>query len=399
MLIAGIVALAIAVTVGYALSGGPAAKAAAATTAAVARGTVTASASAAGTVSVVRTRGLSFSASAVVTELAVKVGDVVTAGQVLARIDSSDAQESVTAAQQQVTSAQNNLTKAQQTQSPSGTGTCAAVAPAAFSVHPSGSPSPSTSPSPSPSTSHGPGPSADPTPSRTGRAPTGPSTGASRGANCNSTGTGTGGRNAGTDSLASAQQQLNNAELGLLQAQQRLDGTVLSAPIGGKVISVGGTVGSQEKPGGTGFIVLGDVNDTEVSAQFSEADVAHLAVGQSATITLPNRTDPYPGKVAQISPAGTVSGRLVRYGVLIAFDAVPTDLLFGQSASVAVTTAAAANVLYVPSSAVSAIQGSAAMVSVRSGGHDARRSVTIGLRGDRYTEIKDGLAQGDQVVL
>src|SRR5947207_1448604 len=101
---------------------------------------------------------------------------------------------------------------------------------------------------------------------------------------------GTGSRGgSGGDPLASAQQQVNNAQLALLQAEQRLAGTVLTAPIAGKVTSVGGTVGSQEKPGGTGFIVLGDVQDTEVKAQFSEADVAHLAVGQVATITIPDR--------------------------------------------------------------------------------------------------------------
>jgi multidrug efflux pump subunit AcrA (membrane-fusion protein) len=174
---------------------------------------------------------------------------------------------------------------------------------------------------------------------------------------------------------------------------------VLTAPIAGKVISVGGTVGSQEKPGGTGFIVLGDVQDTEVKAQFSEADVAHLAVGQVATITIPNHPQPYAGKVAQISPAGTTSGRLVRYGVLVAFDSVPTDLLLGQSASVAVTTAQATDVLSVPSSAVTHVNGSSATVTVRAGGRDQPRTVTIGLRGDSYTEIRSGLSEGDVVVL
>jgi len=346
---------------------------AAATTGTVTRGTVTVGASAAGTVNVVTTRGLSFSMSEAVTEVDVKVGDQVTAGQTLAKIDATTAQQQVTAAQQQLTSAQDNLTKANQT--PAAT-TCTV----AFLVGPSRSASPSPSPSqPRPSASTRPAPSPSARPSRSA-------------AGCNTGGTG--GRNAGGDPLASAQQQLNNAQLAVRQAQQRLAGTVLVAPIAGKVLSVGGTVGSQERPGGTGFIVLGDVHDTAVQAQFSEADVAHLAVGQPATITLPNRTDPLSGKVSQTSPAGTVSGRLVRYGVLIAFDAVPDDLLFGQSASVQVTTARADGVLRVPTSAVTG-----GTVTVRAGGRDQRRTVEIGLRGDQYTEIKSGLSEGEQVVL
>jgi multidrug efflux pump subunit AcrA (membrane-fusion protein) len=386
LVVATAVGLAATATTAYALTRGHAPRTVAATTATVSRGSVTVTASAAGTVSVVSTRGLGFSTSAVVTELDVKVGDTVSAGQVLARIDSSDAQEAVDAAQQQVTSAQNNLTKAQ---TPSTTSACAAIAPAAFTA-----PVALTSPSPSPSPSASLSPPATrggrPTPSATTARP-------SRAATC-AVG-GTGGRSATGDSLATAEQQLNNAQLALLQAQQRLAGTVLTAPLAGKVISVGGTVGSQERPGGTGFIVLGDVRDTEVKAQFSEADVAHLAVGQAATVTIPNHPRPYTGKVAQISPAGTTSGRLVRYGVLVAFDSVPTDLLFGQSANVAVTTAQATDVLCVPSSAVTGVNGSTAAVTVRSGGRDQPRTVTIGLRGDTYTEIKSGLGQGDVVVL
>jgi multidrug efflux pump subunit AcrA (membrane-fusion protein) len=327
---------------------------------------------------------LSFTSSAVVTELDVKVGDQVSAGEVLARIDSTDAQNAVDSAQQQVNIAQTNLTRAL-----APTPTCAAAAPVALVADPSASRSPSANPSASRSPSANPSHSASPRPSPSRSAGAG-----SPSRPCSTGGTGKGG-----DPLATAQRQLNNAELALLQAQQRLAGTVLTAPISGRVISVAGTLGSQERPGGTGFIVLGDISDTEVRAQFSEADVAHLTVGQPATITLANRTEPYPGKVAQISPAGTVTGRLVRYGVLIAFDAVPTDLLFGQGASVAVTTARATSVRSVPSSAVHGIQGGTGTVTVRVGGRDEQRTVSIGLRGDQYTEIRSGLTEGEQVVL
>lgn len=371
LLVVAAVALAVAVTAGYALTRRSRPAAAAATTAAVTRGAVTVGVSAAGTVNVVTTRGLSFATSEVVTEVDVKVGDRVTAGQTLAKIDATTAQQQVNAAQQQVGAAQDNLTKAE---APPATNTCAVAY-----LEPSASASPSPSrPAPSASARSSPSPSARPS-----RTPARCTTG------------GTGGRTAGGDALASAQQQLNNAQLALRQAQQRLAGTVLTAPIAGKVLSVAGTVGSQERPGGTGFIVLGDVRDTEVQAQFSEADVAHLATGQPATITLPNRTDPVTGKVSQISPAGTVSGRLVRYGVLIAFDAVPDDLLFGQSASVQVTTAQVDGVLRVPTSAVTG----SGTVTVRSGGRDQRRTVAVGLRGDQYTEIRSGVAEGEQVVL
>jgi HlyD family secretion protein len=158
-------------------------------------------------------------------------------------------------------------------------------------------------------------------------------------------------------------------------------------------------LGGSESPGGSGFIVIGSLSDSQVSASFSEADVATLAVGQTAVISLSDRTTTYTGKVSSISPVGTVSSRLVKYTVMIAFDSVPTDILFGQGANVTVTTKSVSDVVYVSSSAVTDIQNNSGTVTVRVDGKDEQRTVQIGLRGDQYTEIKSGLSVGDEVVL
>jgi HlyD family secretion protein len=165
------------------------------------------------------------------------------------------------------------------------------------------------------------------------------------------------------------------------------------------VLSVAGKVGSTASPGGTGFIVLGDISTLAITAQFSEADVGRLAIGQVASITLPDRDQPLPGQVSLIDPAGTVSSRLVRYGAVIAFDKVPDDLLLGQSATVTVTTASAANVLYASSAAITNVANGSGTVTVRVNGQDVTRTVKVGLRSDQYTEIDSGVAEGDILVL
>src|SRR5437763_10915059 len=170
VVVVAVVALALAVTAGYALRRSGAPRPVASSTAQVVRGTVTVSASAAGTVSMVQTRGLSFATTGVVTELDVKVGDQVTGGQVLARIDATDAQSAVDAAQQQLDIAQTNLTKAQ---APAPTPTCAALAPAALLLPPGPSGSPSPDPSSSASASAAASPSATPRPGPSRSAPTG----------------------------------------------------------------------------------------------------------------------------------------------------------------------------------------------------------------------------------
>jgi multidrug efflux pump subunit AcrA (membrane-fusion protein) len=365
----------------------PAAAASKTTLATVRRGTVTVTEAAAGTVQATNTRGLSFAISGTVTQISVTAGDTVTSGEVLARIDDSDAQDAVSSAESSVANAEQALSNAQATASATPSTGCVAVA--AY---------PSSSPSPAPRGARSPSPSAvrSITPSRAATGGTGSRTG---GTTC-ATSQGGGGRAGnGSDSIYTAQQQLNNARLALAQARANLAGTVIKAPVDGKVLSVDGTVGTTEAPGGTAFITLGSTQDTAVQAQFSEADVASLKVGQAAKITLVSRTDAFAGKVSQIAPAGTTSGQLVRYTVIIAFDGPPDDLLYGQSANVVVTTGSVANVLYVSSSAVTVGSGDSGTVTVRTGGHDEQRTVQMGLRGDQYTEIRSGLSEGEQVVV
>jgi len=370
-----VVIVALAVVIVMANRGGPSTPVASSTTT-VQRGSVTLAVSATGTITAANTRGLSFSVAGTLTEVDVKAGDLVTAGQVLARIDPTDTQATVDAAQQRVDDAQTAEDRAAAT----------AALPACPTPPPTTAP-PSTAP---PSSS----PGASPRPSG-GTGGTG-----SRGGQAGATPTcTTPGRPPVNDNLLAAQQQLNNAQLSLTMAQLKLKGTTITAPIGGRVLSVGGKVGARVSPGGTGFIVLGDITNLAVSANFSEADVGRLVIGQISSITLPHTTDPLPGKVSQIDPAGTVSGRLVRYGVVIAFDAVPADLLLGESATVLVTTATATDVLYAASAAVTGVANGSGTVTVRANGHDERRTVKVGLRGDQYTEIVSGVSVGDQLVL
>src|SRR5688572_3737220 len=95
------------------VSRGDPVKPAAASTAVVRRGTVTQVVSAAGTVEPAQTRGLAFSVAGTVTELNVKIGQTVTQGDVLARIDAIDAQDAVDSATSRLEDAEAALERAQ----------------------------------------------------------------------------------------------------------------------------------------------------------------------------------------------------------------------------------------------------------------------------------------------
>ncbi|SNT64629.1 HlyD family secretion protein [Asanoa hainanensis] len=374
----------------YALTRDDPAPSAKAGTARVDRGDVVTAVATTGSLEPAETRTLSFAVAGTVTVVKVRAGDQVKTGQVLAEVDATDASDRVDDARRSLDEAQDTLDKADD----GGATTCTAggggdrVAP----VHYVTSPSPSASPSPSGQ------PTTSPSPSRP---TTSPPRQPPRTTDPTRSGPGGGGTSEGCadqrggDAVLSALQRVNSAELALAEAEDQLAGTKIKAPIAGKVLTVAGVVGTDVRAGST-FVSVADVAGMQVAADFPEADANRLDVGQTATVTLANHPgDELAARVVTVSPVGTADGNMVRYGVVLAFETSPADLLVGQSASVRVTTGEAAGVLRVPSTAVRA-DGNAV---VRTATGDQTRAIGVGLRGDQYTEVTSGLTEGDEVVL
>lgn len=406
----------------HALTAGASEKPKAAATVAVDRGAVSTDVGTTGTVEPAQTRSLSFTVDSTVTSVSVRAGSQVQAGQTLAKVDSTDAQQAVDDAQDALDQANQQLTdardsSAKQTEATkSGTST-GCVAPAAYTVPASSSPSPSTSASsrpttsPTKTTSSTPTRTASPTAGRSGGTGTGTGTGSggsgsatgntcgrtgSSGSTGNAGGGSQSGSQGGSDSVLSAQQRVVSANTTLANAEDALDGTTITAPIAGRILTVSGKVGSQVGSG-SAFITLAGTSNMQINADFPEADADNLKVGQTASVTLADQDGKtFKATVAEVDPIGTSDGTMVRYGAQLAFDAAgqPANLLVGQSATVAVTTGSKTGVLRVPTSAVHNVAGPTGTV-MKNG---AQVNVGIGLRGDQYTEITNGLTEGDQVV-
>jgi HlyD family secretion protein len=222
---------------------------------------------------------------------------------------------------------------------------------------------------------------------------TGGSSGSGTGGSSGGSGGGTERQGDGTDAILSAQQRVISAGATLAGDEDALAGATMTAPIAGKVLSVAGKVGSQVEAGST-FVTVADTGDMLIEADFPEADADHLAVGQAATVALPAQDDEsFKATVTQVDPTGSSDGTMVRFGVVLAFVDKPADLLVGQSAVVTVTTGSKSDVLRVPSTAVHNVAGASGTVQVG----NAQVTVGVGLRGDQYTEITSGLAEGDEV--
>jgi len=112
----GLLVVAVCIAMAFGLdsvfAGSSAATAGVTRTATVQRGTVQASVTASGNVSSATTTSLDFATSGTLTAVDVAIGDTVSVGEVLAKIDPSSAQTALTAAQDRLSSAEYNLKEA-----------------------------------------------------------------------------------------------------------------------------------------------------------------------------------------------------------------------------------------------------------------------------------------------
>jgi multidrug efflux pump subunit AcrA (membrane-fusion protein) len=398
-------------------------------TAAADRGEVTLDVATIGTIEPASTRSLSFEVGGIVASIAVRAGNKVRKGDELARLDNADAAEDVSDAETKLAEARERLAgatgdavaatasatvcaTATRTGGPEVVGARAAVDRTKPAARPEPGPMPEGNGVPiaaavvAAALNGGPMPEVDgplaarqprpaAKPAATGRPVTRDDVVAAA-TPCATRGF----ADTGNDQMLNAEQAVNNAELALAQAEEALAGVVMKAPISGTVVSISGSVGDNVKSG-SAFLGLADTYAMQISADFPEADAGSLAKGQTGTVTLAGSDEPCPATVIQVDPVGTSDGTLVRYGVLLSFTGAPADLLVGQSAQVRVRTGEMTGVLRVPSTAVHDVAGESGTVQVLSGNAGAggaERSVTVGLRGDQYTEITDGLSEGEQVV-
>lgn len=167
---------------------------------------------------------------------------------------------------------------------------------------------------------------------------------------------------------------------------------------GGSQSSSSSSSSSGSASSSSGFITLTDMSSMAVNVGLAEADAVNVKVGQPATVTfsaLPNVT--LPGTVTTISPTSTLVSNVVTYYATVTLSQSDPSVKPGMTASVNVITSEKDNVLHVPSSAVSGT-GSTGTVTVVNGKQQSTVQVGVGTRGDTDVEITSGLSEGQTVV-
>jgi HlyD family secretion protein len=187
-------------------------------------------------------------------------------------------------------------------------------------------------------------------------------------------------------------------------ARVNLAKTVLRAPFAGIVAEVSAEEGEWITPSPPGLPIppVVEILDNEaiyISAPLDEVDVGRVRPGRAVRITL----DAYPGEsfdgeVTRVAPYVMdieEQNRTFEIEVEFVDQEFAGNLLPGASADVEVILDAAVDVLRIPSYAL--IEGSRALV-LRDGILEEVR-VEVGLKNWQFTEIREGLQEGDKVVV
>jgi multidrug resistance efflux pump len=137
------------------------------------------------------------------------------------------------------------------------------------------------------------------------------------------------------EEIASTEAQVTQAEAALAQARAALERTEIRAPFAGTVVEVSVDAGDTARPGEV-VVVLATLDELQaVTVDLTELDVARVAEGQAATVTVDALPElEIPGHVVRIEKQSEDYRGDVVYPVVVELDERVPELRWGMTAMV-----------------------------------------------------------------
>jgi len=208
-----------------------------------------------------------------------------------------------------------------------------------------------------------------------------------------------------TAAIRQARIGVYNAQSGESQAQQtrtnllnQIAAATIKAPIDGIVVAVNVAPGL-DAPSGDAIVL--NAGSLQVTAAVVESDLPNVALGQPAQVTVTAVGQDLSGAVTSVAPVATTSSgsnSVVSYAVTVSITDPSGKVRPGMSADVSITTAQAANVLVVPTTALVGANGSYGVRMLDASGQLVTQPVSVGLVTNTRAEVQSGLSEGETVV-
>ena len=204
--------------------------------------------------------------------------------------------------------------------------------------------------------------------------------------------------------MAAASAGLDRAKARLVQAETQAkmavlkrDDATLKAPFAGVVTDV--TVEPGELVTTAPVIGVIDMSIFTVEITVDEVDVAKVNVGQKVDVFVDALGAPtFVGTVVRLSPQAESEQGVVSYKVTVEVTPDTRNVKAGMTASAQIITGEAKNVIAVPRTAITTVDG-VHSVTVVNGTERVTQTVELGMMGDDMVEIRSGLKAGDVVAV
>ena len=148
-------------------------------------------------------------------------------------------------------------------------------------------------------------------------------------------------------------------------------------------------------------IQLDDLSTLKVQLALANSEASAVKIDQKADITSGNHT--FVGKVTEKDPVAqntqSATGTTASLGAVVTFDKAPENLFAGFDVDVDITTNTVENIVALPIEALTYTDKNEPIVYVVKDGKAKETKIKIGIQSDKLIEVKDGLKDGETVIL
>ena len=200
--------------------------------------------------------------------------------------------------------------------------------------------------------------------------------------------------------IRQAEIQVEEAQMNLDSARETLDEYVLTAPFDGIIVDQALIVGVY--PPATGAMTLLDPTRYTMDLSIAEADVVNVSEGQSVALSVQTFPDAdITGTISSIDTTATVSSQLVTYNAQVELDATDVELRPNMSATATVILNQLSNVVLIPNRFIStsSTTGETIVTVETSPGVYTEMPITIGERSTSESQILSGVEVGQTLVI
>ena len=199
-----------------------------------------------------------------------------------------------------------------------------------------------------------------------------------------------------------AKAQLEQAQAAVNMARHTLDLSIMKAPFGGIIASKNAQVGDVINPmmgnfspgSGGGVLTLVDYSRIKIVVEVSQSDILRIYKGQPAAVRVSDgQAKEYPGTVTVVNTTADPLAKKFRVEVLV--NNPDLALRPGTFGSCIFEASTHDNALVVPQKAILDNK----YVFLVEGNKAVKKEVLLGLKNAELIEIKEGLKEGDRVII